>query len=135
MIDYSYVIVPSTKNYNEALIRAEDAAEKLGYGLDLRGLHKNKEVGLSFSEEICNAICGGGIEYTVYIPKSDWGNSKYVSIEYSNGFEGFTKDYFIVVIASGEKGDTDVKVSVEEARKFYSDPYAKTCGIYMDCDC
>jgi len=134
-IDYSFVIVMSIKSYDAALERANDAADKMGYELNLRGLHENKEIGLSFSEEICNGICGGGIEYPVYIPRSSWGNTKYVSVEYSDGFKGFTKGYYIVVVASGEKGDAEVKASVEEARKFYSDAYAKTCGVYMGCGC
>jgi hypothetical protein len=42
--DFSFVIVISTKDYYEALKRAKDASEKLGYPLDLRGLHPNDEM-------------------------------------------------------------------------------------------
>ena len=41
--DFSFVILISTKSYDAALERAKDASEKLGYPIDLRGLHANKD--------------------------------------------------------------------------------------------
>lgn len=134
--DFSYVIVISTKDYDEALARAKDASEKLGYPLNLRGLHPNEEMGLSLPEEICEAICGGDVvDYPQYLPRIDYGDSKYVSVEYSDGFKGFTKGYYIVVVASGEKGDRSIKDALNESKKFYKDAYAKTCGVWMGCGC
>ena len=134
--DYSFVILISTKNYDAALKRAEEAAEKLGYPLDLRDLHANEETGLSFPKEQCEEICGGvGIEYPQYLPRNDWGESKYVSVEYSNGYSGFTKGYYIVVVASGEKGDPIIQEALDEAKQFYEDAYAKTCSVYIGCSC
>ncbi len=134
--DYSFVIVLSTKNYQSALERAKDAADKLGYSLDLRELHPHAETGLALPKEVCEGICGGGVvDYPCYLPRNDWSVSKYVSIEYSDGYEGFTPGYYIVIVASGEKGDPEVKEAVEEARKYYKDAYAKTCGVYMGCGC
>lgn len=134
--DFSFVIIISTKSYESAMKRANEASEKLGYPLDLRGLHANKEIGLSFSRDVCeNDICGGGLDYPIYIPRSDWGEEKYISIEYSDAFDGFTKGYYIVVVASGEKGAPVVKEALSEAKKFYKDAYAKTCGVYMGCGC
>lgn len=134
--DFSFVIITSTKSYDAALKRAKEASEKLGYPMDLRGLHENKEIGLSLSKKVCEEeICGGGLDYPIYLPRSDWGDSKYVSVEYSDGFEGFTKGYYIVVVASGEKGDPVVKEALSDAKKFYKDAYAKTCGVWMGCGC
>lgn len=134
--DYSYVILISTKNYDAALKRAQEASEKLGYPLDLRDLHANEQTGLSLPKEQCEEICGGaGVEYPQYLPRNDWGESKYVSVEYSNGYSGFTKGYFIVVVASGEKGDPIIQEALEEARKYYEDAYAKTCSVYIGCSC
>ncbi|NRA10503.1 MAG: hypothetical protein HRT57_00945 [Crocinitomicaceae bacterium] len=134
--DFSFVIIISTKDYDEALKKAKDASSKLGYPLNLRGLHPNDEMGLSLPEEVCDDICGGGmVEYPQYLPRNDWGESKYVSVEYSNGFKGFTKGYYIVVVASGEKGDPIIKEAVNESHKFYKDAYAKTCGVWMGCGC
>jgi len=134
--DFSFVIIISTKSYKAALERAKDASKKLGYPLDLRGLHPNDEMGLSLPEEVCEAICGGDVvDYPQYLPRNDWGESKYVSVEYSNGFKGFTKGYYIVVVASGEKGDPIIQEALDESREFYKDAYAKTCGVWMGCGC
>lgn len=134
--DFSFVILISTKSYDSALKRAEDASEKLGYPLNLRDLHPNEESGLSFPEDVCQGICGGGVvDYPQYLPRNDWGESKYVSIEYSNGFEGFTPGYYIVVVASGEKGDPIIQEALDESKVYYEDAYAKTCGVWMGCGC
>lgn len=134
--DYSYVILISTKSYDAALKRAQEASEKLGYPLDLRDLHANEQTGLSLPKEQCEEICGGaGVEYPQYLPRNDWGESKYVSVEYSNGYSGFTKGYYIVVVASGEKGDPIIQEALDEAKQFYEDAYAKTCSVYIGCSC
>jgi hypothetical protein len=134
--DFSFVILISTKDYQAALKRAKDASEKLGYPLNLRELHENKETGLSLPRKVCEEdICGGGLNYPIYMPRNDWGDSKYVSVEYSNGFKGFTKGYYIVVVASGEKGDPIIQEALTESRKFYTDSYAKSCGVWMGCGC
>jgi hypothetical protein len=134
--DYSFVIVMSSKSYDAALERAKDASEKLGYKLDLRGLTQNDEMGLSLPEEVCEAICGGDVaDFPQYLPRNDWGASKYVSVEYSNGFAGFSEGYYIVVVASDEKGAPIIEEALTEAREFYDDAYAKTCGVWMGCGC
>ncbi|MCH2224150.1 MAG: hypothetical protein MK066_05220 [Crocinitomicaceae bacterium] len=134
--DFSFVILISTKSYKVALNRAKDASKKLGYPLDLRGLHPNEEIGLSLSKKECEEeVCGGGLDYPIYLPRSDWGEEKYVSVEYSNGYKGFTKGYYIVIVASGEKGDPIVDEALTESRRFYKDAYAKTCGVWVGCGC
>ncbi len=134
--DYSYVIILSTKSYKAALKRAEVASEKLDYPLDLRGLHENEEIGLSVSKEVCANICGGAnVPYPLYLSRTHYGDSKYVSVEFSAGYKGFSKGYYIVVIASGQKGNPIIKEVLTEARQFFKDAYAKTCGVYMGCGC
>lgn len=134
--DFSFVIIISTKSYDAAMERAEEASKNLNYPLDLRGLHENAESGLSHDKELCEGICGGDVvEYPCYLPRNDYGESKYVSIEYSNGFDGFNPGYYIVVVASSEKGDPSIQEALEEARVFYEDAYAKTCGVWVGCQC
>jgi hypothetical protein len=134
--DYSYVILISTKSYEAALERAVEAAEKLGYPLDLRGLSPNEETGLSLPVEVCEQICGGiGIEFPQYLPRDNFGDTKSVSVEYSDGYQGFTKGYFIVIAASGEKGSAEVQEALKESKVQYEDAYAKTCGVWMGCGC
>jgi hypothetical protein len=135
-MDFSYVIIISTKSYSAALERAKEASEKMGYPLDLRGLEPNSEMGLSLPEEVCGSLCGDDeIVFPQYLPRSSWGDTKYVSVEYSDSFDGFTKGYFIVIVASGEAGDPIVDEAVKDAQKFYKDAYAKTCGVWMGCGC
>ena len=134
--DYSYVIVMSTKNYDDALKRAKEASKELDYTLNLRALHPNAETGLALPAETCESICGGGVvEYPCYLPRVDWRDTKYVSVEYSDAYEGFTKGYFIVIVASGAKNEPEVKEALKEARSLYSDAYIKTCGVFMGCGC
>lgn len=134
--DYSYVIVMSTKNYDDALKRAKEAATEMDYTLNLRNLHPNPETGLALPAETCESICGGGVvEYPCYLPRIDWRDTKYVSVEYSDAYEGFTKGYYIVVVASGAKNDPEVKEALNEAKTLYSDAYIKTCGVFMGCRC
>jgi len=134
--DYSFVIIISTKDYDAALERAEEASEKLGYKLDLRGLKPNVEMGLTLPKDVCEGICGGDVvEFPQYLPRDSWGDTKYVSVEYSNGFDGFNPGYYIVIVASGEKGDPVIQESLDHAKKFYDDAYAKTCGVWMGCGC
>jgi len=134
--DYSYVIVMSTKSYDDALKRAEEASKELEYTLNLRDLHPNTETGLALPVETCESICGGGVvEYPCYLPRIDWTDTKYVSVEYSDGYEGFTKGYYIVIVASGAKNHPEVKEALNEAKSLYSDAYIKTCGVFMGCGC
>ncbi len=135
--DFSFVILISTESYESALERAHDASEKLGYPIDLRGHRPHVESGLTVSKEVCEEdICGGGVvDYPLYLPRNDWGDSKYISVEYSNGYEGFNPGYYIVILASAEKGDPIIQEALDEARKYYQDAYAKTCGIWVGCQC
>jgi hypothetical protein len=134
--DYSFVIVISTTDYDEALERAIDASEKLGYKLDLRGLVPNEKMGLTLPKDVCEGICGGDIvDYPQYLPRDSWGDTKYVSVEYSNGFDGYNPGYYIVIVASGEKGDPVVQEALKEAQAVYNDAYAKTCQVWMGCGC
>ncbi|MFT5600939.1 MAG: hypothetical protein ACI9N1_001176 [Flavobacteriales bacterium] len=134
--DYSYVILISTKSYGAALERAIEAAEKLGYPLNLRDLSPNDEIGLTLPVDLCEGICGDiGIQFPQYLPRNNYGDTKYISVEYSDGFEGFTKGYYIVVAASGEKGSTEVKKALQESKTHYKDAYSKTCGVWMGCGC
>lgn len=126
--DMSYVIVHSTKDYDASLKMAKEASKQLGFKLNLRDYYEDKENGGLKTDVECG--CG---EIHEYWPRSDYQTQKFVSIEYSNGFEGFTKGYYIVVIANGEKKNRDLKKILRQARKHYKDAYAKTTSVYMGC--
>lgn len=123
-----FLIIYSTKNYNEALRVCKESDKKLKYGINLRELQYNKKTGLSFSKETLEK---NGVEFPWYFPRGRYDDGKYLSIEYSNGYSEFAKGYYIVIAESGEKGS--MKITLEETKKYYKTAYLKRAKIYMGC--
>ncbi|BAV04744.1 hypothetical protein SAMN05421788_11153 [Filimonas lacunae] len=127
------IIVKSTKDYNDALTTAKEAAKRLNKKLDLRGLSPNAKIGLSMSQADCNGTGGSDSkDYPCYEARGDGNatNDDYISIEYSSVYKGLTKGYYIVVA-----GITDVKSSeadklLAQVKKVYNDAYGKRTMIW-----
>jgi hypothetical protein len=122
-----FVIIQSTKNYASAKTTAVAASKRLNSKLDLRGLKPNKKNGLTFSAADCENEGG----YPCYIARGRYDAGKYVSIEWSDAYEGFAKGYYIVIVASGSKADTDAALA--KAKKIYKDAYNKATEVYVGC--
>ncbi len=122
-----FLILKSTKNYPEALTLANDAAQKLQVKLDLRDLTPNDEVGLTFPSHVCEE---NGWRYPCYVARGRYDNGVYVSIEYSTPYQGFSKGYYIVIAASGNK---EVKKTIKRAKANYPDAYSKSTKVYIGC--
>jgi hypothetical protein len=129
-IEKEFVIILSSTDYKAALRTAKDAATRLQYKLDLRELQMNKESGLTFDKNICE---GDGEEYPCYLARGRYDDGSYVSIEYSDAYNSFTKGYYIVIIAGGEKGSSEVRSALAKAKSVYKNAYAKTTKVYMGC--
>jgi hypothetical protein len=129
-VEKEFVIILSSKDYNAAFQTAKTAAEKLQYKLDLRDLKKNKETGLTWNEKTCEDEWG---EFPCYVARGRYDDGNYVSIEYSNAYNGFTKGYYIVVIAGGTKGSEELKSALTKAKSFYKNAYSKTTKVYTGC--
>lgn len=126
-----FVIVASVTNYDDALKEAKQASKKLNYKLDLRGLSPNSEIGLTMSESECEE---NRFDYPAYIARGRYDEGKYVSIEYSDSFAGFTPGYYIVVVCSAPKADTVLIQALGQAKNFYKqDAYTKYADVYMGC--
>lgn len=125
-----FVIILSSKDYASAKRFATQAAEKLGYKLDLRDLSPHEVSGLTFPKETCE---NAGFEYPAYVARGRYDDGKYVSIEYSSAFVGFSPGYYIVVTASGDKGSEFMKEGLAEAKKHYKDAYPKYADVYVGC--
>jgi hypothetical protein len=126
------VILQSTKNYTAALTTAREAAARLGKKLEMEDNHPNKVLGLSMSREDCT---GNGYDFPCYTARGD-GNtedSDFISVEYSNAYEGFAKGYYIVVAGIGDPGAASVKQTLANARKWYKDAYAKRTKVWHGC--
>ena len=124
-IDKSFLIIQSTKNYNRALRKAQQACNELSYTLNLRNLYKDKKVGLASSE-----ICGCGEKHG-YIPRGRYDDGQYISIEYSDSFEAFSPGYYIVIVASGKRDELNKLLPV--IKQDYSDAYIKNSKTYIGC--
>jgi hypothetical protein len=127
-IKKSFVIIQSTKNYAVAKLTAEKAAKQLHQKLDLRELKPNKKTGLTYADSVCENEGG----YPCYISRGRYDNGDYVSIEWSNAFDGFAKGLYIVVISSGLDVEGTNAV-LKNARKYFKDAYAKKTEIYVGC--
>ena len=88
-----FLIILSSKNYESAKTIAIEAAKTLNIKLDLRGLNPNLKSGLSFSSKQCEE---NGWDYPCYISRGRYDDGEFVTIDYSNTFQGFAKGYYIV---------------------------------------
>ena len=124
------VIVLSTKDYATAKNFAIEVSKKLGKSLDLNGLKPNRELGLTFSKEDCESY-----GYPCYIPRGEGNaeNSDYISVEYSNGYEGFAKGYYIVVAGIGDPNSAFLTRVLANAKRYYKDAYAKQTKVWFGC--
>ena len=124
------VIVLSTKDYATAKKIAGEASKNLGKPLNLNDLKPNKELGLTHSKEDCESF-----GYPCYIPRGEGNaeNSDYISVEYSNGYEGFAKGYYIVVAGIGDPKTNYLNQVLTNAKKYYKDAYAKQTKVWYGC--
>lgn len=125
-----FVIVSAGKNYEAIKKQAKTVANKLGYKLNLRDLEYHKAEGLTFSKEICEKE---NMEFPAYIARGRWDDGEYVSVEYTNGFEGFTPGYYIIVVSSHDKGITELTEALKHTKKSYKTAYIKYSDVYMGC--
>jgi hypothetical protein len=123
--DISFLIIHSSKNYDEAMKVAKEAHSKLGIEINLRGYYHDEEFGLK-TDVPCD--CG---EVHGYTARGRFDDGDYVSIEHSDSYSEFTKGLYIVIVASG--GKQDLTAALSEVKGFYSDAYIKTASIYVGC--
>ena len=56
-----------------------------------------------------------------------------VSVEYSNAYSEFKPGLYLVIVASGRRGEAPTRKALEKAKSVYLDAYAKVAGVYMGC--
>ncbi len=130
MVEKEFIIIISTTDYGAALERAEDASQKLKLDLDLRGLEEDEQYGLSWPEEECQDEWGSD---HCYIARGRWDDGSYVSIEYSDAFDGFTPGYYIVIVGSGEPRSRELWKTLRKTKTYYRDAYSKRTDVYIGC--
>ena len=123
-----FVIVAAGKNYEAIKKQAQQVAQKTGYKLNLRDLEYNETEGLTFTRKVCEEQ---GFEYPAYIGRGPWDDGEYISVEYTNAYEGFTPGYYIIVASSHDKGVPELKTALNHVKKFYKTAYIKYTDVYM----
>jgi hypothetical protein len=126
------VILQSTRDYAAALAGARQAATKLSRPLKLAGNHPNKALGLSASKADCT---GGGYDFPCYVPRGQGGaeDSDYLSIEFSDGYTGFAKGYYIVVAALAPPNSVALRQTLARVQRTYPAAYAKRTSVWFGC--
>ena len=130
MVKKGYVIVSAGKNYEVIKKQAKTVADKLGYKLNLRDLEYHKTEGLSINRSLCEKE---NMEYPFYIARGRWDDGEYVSVEYTNAYEGFTPGYYIIMVSSHDKGAAELKTALQHVKKSYKTAYIKYADVYMGC--
>jgi len=126
------VILQSTRDYAAALAGAKQAAAQLGRPLKLAGYQPHKATGLSASKADCE---GGGYDYPCYVPRGQGQaeNSDFVSIEFSDGYRGFAKSYYIVVAALAPPNSPTLRQTLARVQRAYPAAYAKRTAVWFGC--
>jgi hypothetical protein len=129
-VKVEFVIAKSTGSYAEAHRVALDASKRLSLRLDLRDLSPTRGGGLSFPKAICEA---DGWEAPCYVARGRGDDGAYVSIESSNAYSEFRRGLYVVMLASGQKADPEVRKVLATAKGSFPDAYSKVAGVYMGC--
>ena len=124
-IKKDFLIIKSTKSYTEAENFAEEIATRMEMKY-MKEVQYSKEIGLTHSKKMCKE---GYLEYPCYVARGRYDDGVYISIEYSNAYAGFTKGYYLVVVASGSYAKTVLK----KVNKYEPSAYVKSASIYMGC--
>lgn len=145
----TFIILKSTKNYDQAHKFAVSASKRLKTKLDLRGLVPIPGGGLNLSKDArgqcekedseinCNEV--------FYFPRGRSDDGVYISIEYSNAYTGYSEEFpnivagtpkvqsgfYIVIYAHGSPDE--MKKLIRRAKSVYPDAYGKTLKIYEGC--
>ena len=127
-----FLIIDSSTDYKEALKQAEIFAIELDLKLDLRDLveHENNN-GLTMSKDKCKE---GHRDYPCYIERGNRDDGDYVSIEWSNAYESFPKDQYIVVISSQSEENkyfTDLDLLTRVRSR--TNAHIKSAMVYNGC--
>lgn len=130
LIRKSFIVITATRSYSEALKNAKSAVAKLGYPLDLRGLHPNKQIGLTLTRADADS---NGWEYPVNYPRGRYDDGKYISIEYSSGYDGWKPNRYLVMVWSGNALDPERKKILNDVKKIFTSVELRSANIYIGC--
>lgn len=133
-----FLLIQSTPEYETAIQTAKSASKDLNIKLDLRGLvrDQNTRIGLSLPADTCLKYTEeeeGSRDSSCYMARGRWDDGIYISVEYSNAYQGFSKGFYIVVVGSSDKKDATLVETLTKVKTKYSDAYIKSSKVYMCC--
>ena len=129
-VDKSFLIIASTKDLADAFKIAKTAAQKTGIMFRDNKLQIDKIDGVTFPADTCKRA---GFDFPCYVARGRYDDGNYLSVEYSNRYEGFQKGLFIVIAASGYKDDKELKQTLKKVRQTYPESYIKRTNVYIGC--
>jgi len=125
-----FLIGASTKNFDVALRKAKDISKKLNITFNSRDLYKIEgEEGLSFAKDICE----DHFDYPCYTPRGRYDDGDYVSIEWSNAYDNFSKGYYVVMLSSQSDKSPDLLSLLKRTKSYIPTAYIKASEVYMGC--
>ncbi len=131
LVEKFFIIIASTKSLEEAYDIARKAEHKTGFKFqDSRVEVDTVNGGLTFPPDTCKT---SGFDYPCYVPRGRYDDGIYFSIESSNNYDGFTKDFYIIIAGSGSNENDELKTTLTKIKRYYPDCYIKKSKIYMGC--
>ena len=130
LVKKQFLIAGSTKDYSNALKIAESIADDLKLKLDLRGLYYDESFGLTFKKSVCEEDGGN---FPCYQARGRYDNGSYISIEMSDSYQGFSKGYYIVIIASYSDNKEEIEALLKNTKEYIPDAYIKSSNVYVGC--
>jgi hypothetical protein len=126
------LILQSTHEYAAALAGAKQAATRLHRPFESGGNHPHPSAGLTLRKADCAA---NGYEYPCYSPRGqgEAENSDYISIEYSDGYLGFAKGYYLVVAALTTPNSATQRQLLTRVHQAYPTAYLKRTSVWFGC--
>jgi hypothetical protein len=127
------LVVGSYKSYDEALRAAKLFSSRSAYPYGSRGMVYDKERGLIWPDNSSDEVWAGQYAPRRYDNECDIRESRpCITVERSEGYEGFTPGLYIVV--GGVLGRDPERVErLATARKIVPDAYVKQTTIYLGC--
>jgi hypothetical protein len=123
------LVVSSHRSYASARRAAQSFSRRSGIAFDTRGLIFDERRGLIWPDGFDDELYAGGYAPRRYDECGDSGRC--VSIERSDGYEGFQPGLYIVV--AGIVGADAPPARLTSARRYAPDAYVKETTLYMGC--
>jgi hypothetical protein len=120
------VVIKTTEDRAEAMAAASQAATKLGYQLNLRGLSENDKLGLSHTKEFCE---NKGWSHPCITPRAWSNDGVYVSVDRNFYYTEFDKGMYIVTVATGDPGDKLLGEVLQKVQQLYPSSFARLTTV------